>query len=379
MEANRIKVNKLEKKSYGFVIFYLVLIGMILEGSYFFLQYVWHSIALFESAQPDYVVSQFVEDVKFGKGLEYFSFPEIPESEFENSNLVMNEYLNLLQTSDLDYRYVKEDYISGERIYNLYANEAPVGKVVLALTSQETRLVIMNLNFYELDRVEPILNMSSYEYDICVTDKDRVYVNDWELSPKYIVGKPKEISDYQYLYEYADMPKLVTYHVDHLYEIPTIRVENQAGKSLATTEKNNTISLVENVSTEEVPQDVLEEIDCMEAAKTWSLFTTRDLQGNAHGLATVQQYFIPDSYYSQKLYEYAHGIDINFVSAHNTPVFTEESISEYTRFSPDCFSCRIQFHKSMRIASGRLQEEDMNNIFYFVKIADGTWRIADIQ
>lgn len=379
MLAKTVESASQEKKSHAFLIFYLLFAGLLLVCSYLFLQYVWQSISLFEKAQPNHCVNALIEDISRGEGLEYIVFPEIEESEFEAPGTITQDYLNKIQTAKLTCKFAKEDYLTGERFYNLYADEEPVGKVVLSLISQENRLLILNLNFYEVNRVEPLINLNVFEYDICVTDKDKVFVNDWELSEQYLKAKPEEISKFQYLYEYTDMPKMVTYHVGGLYEIPEIRVENESGEALEVVENNNTVELVSQTSTQTVPQEVADRIDCLQAAKTWSLFTTGDLPGAAHGLATVQNYFIPDSYYWKKLKEYAYGIDINYVSAHSAPVFSEEAVSEYTRYTPDCFSCRIKFHKSMRIASGRMQEEDMDSIFYFVQIEDGTWRIADIQ
>ena len=51
-------------------------------------------------------------------------------------------------------------------------------------------------------------------------------------------------------------------------------------------------------------------------AKIWDNFLTNDLSGSGHGLATVQQYLIEDSYYWNLAKDYASSADITFISDH---------------------------------------------------------------
>ena len=60
-------------------------------------------------------------------------------------------------------------------------------------------------------------------------------------------------------------------------------------------------------------------------AKVWDNFLTNDLSGSGHGLATVQQYLIEDSYYWNLAKDYASSADITFkVTTHCRKIRIQE-------------------------------------------------------
>lgn len=140
-----------------------------------------------------------------------------------------------------------------------------------------------------------------------------------------------------------------------------------------------------------LPEDVNTNVDVMEIAKNWSRFMTDDLVqkdnmgyhyltengeeiDKYHGLDIVQKYFIKDSDYYDYAYEWATGNDIDFTSIHTITGFTNEKITDFSRYGDNCFSCKVYFEKNMNLYfeqkyAGR-RTDVFNSVMYFVYIDD---------
>lgn len=367
-------------------VFCCVLAGLTIA----FLLYVWKTIALYEEANPVYVVEDVITALGDGKKMELIAYPEIPQTPFSDADVVKEQYEDILKTAPLTYRFAKENFVTGEKEYYLYAADEAIGKLLLTSVETEKRLGFLQINRMKAVKLEPVLDIATWNYTIQAYSNQTVYVNDVEVSAAYQTGEKAEADRFKYLYEYGEFPYLVTYRIDGLYQKPDIRIEDREGQEIAYEENENCVEAMECVKTwESIPQERLDEIDVMKAAQTWSLFTTKDLPGPNNGLQTVRQYFIKDSYLWKKLGEYAYGTDISFISGHLTSqnVIDEERITEYQSYGEDCFSCRIHFMKHMWLTrTGKEQLDETDSYFYFLRVDDTddgidnpTWKIADIQ
>lgn len=367
---------------------YAVLCVILLIVSGMFLCYVWRSIKLYESSRPETLIQQQIESIKAGDSVDNIIFPELEESEFSSVEAMKDSYIETLQKGDLSYRFARENYQTGDREYFIFDGEQPVARITLQAMSTEKRLGILPVTKMQVQCIEPVMNILVWDYDIRTLDKNRVYINDVLVSPTYITEPASKIQELEYLYEYVDLPQVVTYHVEGIYKEAAITIKDMQGNEVAYEVEGNTIIADGLPQYEEHAPVSTDEIDALQAARTWSLFTTRDLGGPNYGLDQVRTYFIRDSYYWQKLGEYAKGIDITLVSDHNASetFFTEENVAEYRVFGDDCFSCRVSFNKHMKLNVGKEQIDKTDSIFYFVRvddtdddIANPTWKIADIQ
>ena len=75
---------------------------------------------------------------------------------------------------------------------------------------------------------------------------------------------------------------------------------------------------------------------------------------------------------------WANSVDITFTSGHvlGNPPFEDESVTNYMRFSDNCFSVDVHLVKVMHLDSGKTERDEMNATFYFVN--DGGWYVVDI-
>lgn len=366
---------------YGF--FCCIATGMTIA----FLLYVWVTISAYEMAKPEYVVEDMISLWGNGDGYETVEYPMFAESDFSSQEIVKEQYQDILHTAPLTYKFAKDDFATGQKQYYIYADAELIGKLSLKIQSKQQRLGFLQINQMKVDSMEPVLDIMTWDYNVDMLSNQKLFFNGKEVSQQYLVGQPKEIDELKYLYEYLPLPYEVTYHIDNLYERPQIQIVDNKQREMLYSETGNQIQAEYFGSPlQEVPQELLEEIDVMNAAKTWSLFSTKDLHGPHYGLDTVRKYFVKDSYMWNKLGEYARGVDITFVSDHSNTYFDEEKISEYQSYDDHCFSCRVHFLKHMRLRTGREQLDETDSYFYFVKIDetdDGidnpVWKIADIQ
>ena len=104
--------------------------------------------------------------------------------------------------------------------------------------------------------------------------------------------------------------------------------------------------------------------------------------------AQIKGDLIAGSYQYEVAVRYATGEDIKFTSKHTLadPPFTENSVTNFTWITDDCFSVDISFVKHMRLYYGAMVDDPMNDRFYFVRyddtdngVNDPTWKLASMK
>ena len=70
----------------------------------------------------------------------------------------------------------------------------------------------------------------------------------------------------------------------------------------------------------------------------------------------------------------------------DNPPFNSEEVSEYVKFSDECFSCRIKFNKPMHMANGVNKVDVVDSTYYFVYYDDSEdgidnphWALVDTR
>lgn len=178
--------------------------------------------------------------------------------------------------------------------------------------------------------------------------------------------------------EYVDdLPGIADYQIAVLEEDALITVTDGQGRSLPLEEGKQAHDLTDRPSgVDEVPAEVSDEIDVLDVAQKWSLMMSNDLK-----FAQLSGYLIQGSYQYDVARKYATGIDITFTSGHSLldPAFTENTVTNFTWITEDCFSVDISFIKHMRLTrTGELVDDPMNDRFYFVR-HEGSWKLASMK
>ena len=174
-----------------------------------------------------------------------------------------------------------------------------------------------------------------------------------------------------------DLPRIAEYQIAVLEENAKITVTDEQGRPVPVEDGEREIDLTGWLSgVDEVPAEVSGKVDLLGVAQKWSLMMSNDLK-----FAELSGYLIPGSYQYNVARKYATGIDITFTSSHVLldPVFTENSVTNFTWITEDSFSVDISFVKHMKLTrTGDLVDDPMNDRFYFVR-HQGDWKLASMK
>ena len=344
-----------------------------------FLGYADRSLKKFERSQSTYAMDKYVE--KFEKDLSAGTLPEGFASEhasaFESSDITLANLQAAAGGKTITYEKDAASYNTEEPIYDLLANGQEFGKVTLSATNSRVVFAILTIMDWDVKKAELTNVESGTVYTISAPADYKVMVNGVEVGSEYLTGKSVSLPLFANAKEYLSVPEIVEYKLPPLNNEPVVTALNENGEEAFVSRDGNAVSVSFGRATE-MPEDLKE--TALEIAKTWSLFMTADLRGSKYGLDTVRQYLIPDSFYDGLAKDWAGGIDITFTSAHTlkSNPFENVEVSDYVRYTDDCFSCHISFDKPMHLTrTGEDIVDSTHSTYLFVK-NNGQWCLVDM-
>lgn len=202
--------------------------------------------------------------------------------------------------------------------------------------------------------------------------------------PQKAISKTKN-PEYELLDNYAgELPSIMNYDIAVLKKDAVVSVTDENGNAVTFDKNSQSLDLAGAASVfDEVPGDVAGEVDVLDMAQNWSLFMSADLK-----LSEISSALIKDSYQYKVAVQYANSEDIKFTSEHVLldPAFTENKVERFAWITDNCFSVDISFVKHMRLRTGKIVDDPMNDRFYFVKYDDTddgkdnpVWKIAGMK
>ena len=184
-------------------------------------------------------------------------------------------------------------------------------------------------------------------------------------------------ADHQHFADYVEgLPQQCIYTVAVLQDQAKIAVTDSNGNAVTWEDGVTELDLTDTLPRlEEIPAEVSDAINVLDVAQKWSLFMSNDMD-----FSLISTHLIPGSYQHSVATKYANGIDITFTSRHVLldPPFTENSVTNFTWLTEDCFSVDIHFVKHMHLSSGLKVDDTMNDRFYFVRYND-QWKLASMK
>lgn len=341
--------------------------------------YTMNSLKKYEKSLPDVVMNDYIKEfTDMVKDDTIERRIVLPESvEFEEKSKYVNTYVATLdKNGEYSFKRNADSYGNEEVVYDIYNNDKVVARMTIEPGKSHVLLAILTVNDWNIKKIEPV--MESFSYTIPVYEGYSVTVNGIPVSEKYLVGTAVANPDFENVSAYTQMPKTVTYKIDNLVNQPVIVVKDPFGNEVeCTLDNDKKVATCKYDTAQKMPTDRYNE--ALSMVKVWENFLTNDLPGAAHGLATVQQYLIKDSYYWNLAKQYSVSPDITFISNHTikNPPYTDLVVDEYIAYSEDCYSCHIKFTKNMLLSNGNSSTDKIDSTFYFVKM-DGKWYIADM-
>ncbi|MGN0370471.1 MAG: hypothetical protein ACI4EW_07985 [Butyrivibrio sp.] len=366
-EVKRKVKTKKSKFWRGFVIYVGVLAVLVAV----LLIYVWNTMKKYEASQPEPVAVKVAEQLSAG---DTSMVSEEVSNKFETASVSADLFADSVKGKDLTVS-VKSTKAT-EMQYNLLDNDKVVATVTLKAENQHNIMGILSIADWKVSEVKAVTQAGNNNVSVTVPETYKVYINDVQLGNDEMTGDASVMEGMEYVAEYVELPKFVTYKVKGLINTPVLTVYDADDNPVDLSEVSDYSDVKIGYSSTEMPQELYDHVWL--ASKSYSNFFSRDLEGCGVSTACLQPFFPANSYYIDLAEQYRQG-DMWMYSSHNTPEFNNVSITEYTVYSEVCFSCRVIFDKSMYLtATGETKTEHNDQTYYYVNL-DGNWLIADIK
>lgn len=364
-----------KRKAPVFWICFAVFVLVMVVFWVFVISYVKKCLVIYENSQPEYIVEEFMDSLENGIAFDNVSFTK-SSSRFENPDIYKEKYLKDIEGKTYTYEKSAQSYDSAHPAYNIYADDALIAQVTLNEVSSEPLMLILSSQEWEIESIEPLYTTGTQGVTVVVPDNYSVFVNDVKLDSRELTGVSREIDDFQYAKEYVDVPKLVEYRVEGMLNAPDVTIYNNQGEMImyAADEQGNIC--VDSFMTSTIDAGLAAQV--LLNARNYSNFFSRDIEGCRSSVAPIAYMFPENSYYLELAENYRLN-DMWMYSAHETPVFTGEMVSNYVVYTPELFSVDVYFEKNMTLTLNGENRQDITNTRYFYAKINDEWLIVDMQ
>lgn len=369
---------KLKKKRFPFFwCFYLLFVVALAVFWFCIVDYVKKSLLVYEANQPDQKMEEVMERLK-ETGLEEYLQVSDDISRFETRENYLQEFHSRVDGRILFHTRAKGYQDTSAPRYELYADGELFGYVTLKEASSEPLMVILTLSHWDVDRVELIQADAKESVKVTVPDSCQVKINGITMDEREITDGGQMPEEFVYAAAYVEVPKLVTYETSGLLAKPAIQIVDQNGAVVEAQEERNgqqTVVSLGQFSETEMPADLAAKV--LENAERYTNFFSVDLNGCRNSVGPIKDMFPDDSYYLELADTYRRE-DMWMYSSHNAPVFRNEEVSHYIRYSEDFFSCEVYFDKDMLLHKTGTVKVDTTHFRLYYGNLDGQWKILDI-
>ena len=285
-------------------------------------------------------------------------------NEFEEEWMLSDYIKEITSTYEVIYKQIegKDKY---NAVYELSANETKFAKIYLSNLNADGNVTDeWKLTMFDASEYLPVTN----SYTITVPYGSEVKVNGIKLDTTYIQTEQSEVKILVNVAEnLKEMLYNTIYEIKGFYDVPAITVIDKDGDSLEVVEGSRefTAKYKEDEATKKEFEQYAKDI-----MKAYSRYYVK-LSDNINNYIRSQTSAY-DQIKNGARYEYPDGM---LASAK----FVESGVSEFIRYSSDCFTCRIKYTYAVEVVGKdekEIFEKDM--IWTFVKFK-GLWYLTDIN
>lgn len=372
-----------------FWILYVLFVAVMVVFWIRVVKYVNVSLVQYEDSQPEYFMEK-VMDAFRENGLDQYMTVAGEISRFEKPEDYREEFKEQMQGKILFHLPAKGYQDPTAPKYELFADAEHIGYCSLKETSATPFFLnLLTMSEWELGEVELEALQGTKSVDITIPEACTASVNGIQMDERELTGAVSESEEFIYVKEYVDVPKFVSYHTEGLLRDPLIEIKNAEGEVLLTVhgteiedsmyevsvDNNITSVTAKGFQESEMPEDLREMV--LENTERYTNFFSVDLPGARGSISPIKDMFPQDSYYLELAETYRRE-DMWMYSSHNAPVFKNESVSHYIRYSEDLFSCEVYFDKEMLLHKTGKIKVDTTNFRLYYGLLDGKWKILDI-
>lgn len=380
------------KKKKGFPFFwtfYLVFVIIMVIFWIRVVKYVNEGLIRYEACQPEKAMEKVMDQFRENGLTQYLSEPaEI--SRFEKAEDYSAKFQDQLRGKILFHLPAKGYQDPSAPRYELFADGEHIGYCSLRETSAEPFFLnLLTMSEWELDGVELESLQGDKSVEITVPESCQVFINGILADERELTGEVSVSQEFTYVEAYVEVPKFVTYRTSGLLSDPLVEIRDKSGNTILTVKgeeisntdyevkiNDKTTSVIARGFQEsEMPADLSEMV--LENTKRYTNFFSVDLPGCRGSVSPIKDMFPADSYYLDLADTYRRE-DMWMYSSHNAPVFKNESVDHYIRYSEDLFSCEVYFDKEMLLHKTGKVKVDTTYFRLYYGLINGQWKILDM-
>ncbi len=283
-------------------------------------------------------------------------------NEFESNEMVAEYLKDKLNNEKVSYKKKAREYSEETPVYIVFAGETPIAKVSLDKDGQG----FWGFNKWKLGQIsfdDFADKTTNNAITVSVPKGSTVTINGVEVKDDYIKEDDIEFEPCKHVSDYVNQPLRTTYEISGLIIQPDIKVHFN--------ENDLTVEVSKNTYTANYPSDdeLLESVheDIMTLGRNYGKYIIN--RGSLSSLTNQMVGYAKD-YMSDipAVWAFLYGMTYTYE-------FQNENISNFVKYSDDCFSCDVYYDLYVQWNGGD-KTYNTSLTYTYVKI-DGKWVVAD--
>lgn len=214
---------------------------------------------------------------------------------------------------------------------------------------------------WELGAIAFSVKQESISYRIVNMDGHTVYVNGVPLDDTSTIQISTTQSD-AYLPVGTKGTRICTQEVTGLTSVPDVRIVDEKGNATEVKFDNDTRTFIEQTSVNTINDSEWE--IATNAIKTYALYMIKQASR-----ADVTKFFLTGS----DAYKAITDTELGFVQSAASYNFTNETVTNYCRYSDTLFSVRVSVTLNQHRTNGSVKESVIDQSLFFEKQSSGNW------
>lgn len=327
---------------------------------------IWGLLYLFlqdyEEGRPSVTMDKIMSDFNAENVDKVLKSSNLTTNEFETIDTITKFLESRLEGQTASYRKANGEYSENTPVYMVYAGDTPLAKVELTEAGKNffkfTKWQIGNISTYDISPKTPSVTVT-----ITVPSGSAVSLNGVSVGNKYIKNDSITFEPCKNIGEFVATPTVTEYEVSGLLFEPDIAVEyNNIPLTLSGGDGIYTCSYPEDAVLLEAQKDTI-----INTAETYGKYIIN--RGSLDSLKNLMvgraETYISDipaiwAFLSGKQYTYE---------------FRNENITNFKKYSDNCFSCDMYYDLYVNWGYGdKTYETSMTYVYVLI---DGNWYVAD--
>lgn len=349
------KKKKISAFSAFLMTYVVLLVILILVG----LMYIWRLLIDYEAAMPDVNIERYIPQFSRENISALLEKYPVTVNEYNSQEDVKNYFAKKLEGKEISYRKLTGKYTNKTPVYEILAGDEVIASASL------TEIGKSKYNFSVWDMTDVNFNDYVTERKNClirIPSNASIFVNGNLIDEKYFV-KEEEVELTGNIKDYVQtVPSYRIYEITDLIADPKIEVQGNAIESVDHPEYDLCYQYKED---DVLKLQVQDRILAMAHAYGTYIINRGSLENMKSFMIGKAREYVSDI---PAVWAYLYGQEYSWT-------FTDEEISNFVRYSEDCFSCDVNF--TLNVVYGGRSISYATHFKCMYVLQGNNWYLAD--